>query len=82
MTPQKILKALKNGRELVVIAQDEYCDSAIHNITRDAKKWVRYAREFGEIITPLDEKEFYNFIKEMQQENATLILRGCPYNER
>lgn len=82
MTAKEILKALKNGRELVVIAQNEYCDSAIHNITRDTKKWVRYAREFGEIITPLDENEFCNFIKEMQQENATLIIRGCPYDER
>lgn len=82
MTAKEILKALKNGRELVVIAQDKNCDSAIHNITRDTKKWVRYAREFGEITTPLNENDFYNFIEEMQQENATLIIRGCPYNER
>ena len=82
MNAENILNELKAGRELVIIGADEWSDSAIHNVTRDGKTWRRYAREFGEVITPLNEADFINFINELQQDGATLIIRGCPYDKR
>ena len=51
----KYFEALKSGRELVVIASDEACDSAIFHMGTDGTLYT-YTVNFGEFHDPPNEK--------------------------
>lgn len=72
---KKIRKGIDNGKEIVIIAEDERYNSAIF-YKRNGKYRV-WSREIGEVENKnMNDKKFEDHIKKMLDENAIIYIRG------
>ena len=80
----KYIEALKTGREVVVIAKDEACNSAIFTMDKSGILYT-YTARLG--MFPRNKTE-YNFdtlekhFNEMEKEGGYIFIRGTAYNDR
>jgi hypothetical protein len=80
----KYIDALKAGREIVVIAKDTACDSAIFHLDKNETLYT-YTVNMG--IFPRNKTE-YSFdalekhFNEMEKEGGYIFIRGTAYNDK
>lgn len=74
------IEALKNGKEIVIIANDPKCSSAIFWINDDGNI-VTFSRHLGiferDIFDGFTLSDFEKHIQIMEEENALIFIRGC-----
>ena len=77
----KYFEALKSGRELVVIASDEACDSAIFHMGTDGTLYT-YTVNFGEFPrnkTEYNPEQLEKHFENIVSEGGYIFVRGCAF---
>lgn len=70
------IKALNEGRELVIIAAEKMFNSAI--FWKAAGEYRCFTREFGTMNRPdLNDKTMTEHLRDMMNENAQIFIRGA-----
>ena len=70
------IKALNEGRELVIIAAEKMFNSAI--FWKTGGEYRCFTREFGTMARPdLDDKTMAGHLRDMVKENAQVFIRGA-----
>ena len=70
------IKALNEGRELVIIAAEKMFNSAI--FWKADGEYRCFTREFGTMNRPdLDDKTMAGHLRDMVKENAQVFIRGA-----
>lgn len=70
------IKALNEGRELVIIAAEKMFNSAI--FWKADGEYRCFTREFGTMTRPdLDDKTMAAHLRDMVKENAQVFIRGA-----
>ncbi len=80
----KYIDALKAGREIVVIAKDTACDSAIFHLDKNETLYT-YTVNMGIFPRNKTEYSFYALEKhfnEIEKEGGYIFIRGTAYNDR
>ena len=76
----KYIDAMRDGAEVVVIASDPKCSSAIFWINEDGNI-VTFSRHLGiferDIFDGFTLSDFEKHIQIMEEENALIFIRGC-----
>lgn len=79
MNQNKYIEALKQGRELVVIAADEGCDSSIFYLETSTNELITFSRHMGEIErlfnVNLQERMKEHFFN-IEKEGGHIFIRG------
>lgn len=80
----KYIEALKQGREIVVIAKDTACDSAIFHLD---KTGILYTYSVNLGLFPRQKTEYSlealeSHFNDIEKEGGYIFIRGTAYNER
>lgn len=73
------IKALKEGREIVVIANDTDCDSAIFYLNELENELVTYSRHMGEFQRLFNanlQERLKEHFHNMEKEGSLIFIRG------
>lgn len=80
----KYTEALKDGREIVVIAKDEFFDSAIFHMDEKGTLYT-YTVNFGEFPrnkTEYNPEQLEEHFKSILSEGGYIFVRGCAFCDR